>query len=123
MCGNKCVDLTVDRNNCGGCGKKCGSGRVCDAGKIVVWPENDVPCPNTCEHNIFLPACFFLWRGVWASAVCRGGFVALFGLCDSAMLDTSVTKHVPLHGADRPCKGTCYNVDSDPMNVSHGGAD
>lgn len=39
MCGDKCVNLEIDRNNCGGCGKSCSIAANCLNGICV--PAND----------------------------------------------------------------------------------
>jgi len=35
QCGNSCVDVQSDNNNCGACGKVCGTGQTCSAGKCA----------------------------------------------------------------------------------------
>ena len=41
-CGNNCVDLRSDPNNCGGCGNKCAGGQVC----------NKSTCALTCQSGL-----------------------------------------------------------------------
>jgi hypothetical protein len=36
-CWGVCSDLQTDENNCGSCGTKCPSGKLCSAGKCVDW--------------------------------------------------------------------------------------
>lgn len=46
-CNGQCVNLQTDKNNCGKCGKKCGSAEICEAG-ICKAPVQ----PATCNDNI-----------------------------------------------------------------------
>ncbi len=59
-CGTSCVDLSQDRNNCGGCGLKCGAGQPCSAyglgGKVTgVCGCTGAACPamQICFANSF----------------------------------------------------------------------
>lgn len=49
-CGNACVDIYSDANNCNGCGLKCGSGQFCNLGVCAPTPtcsaaNSGVSCP------------------------------------------------------------------------------
>lgn len=41
-CAGICVDLNQDENNCGRCGKVCGSSRVCDGGDCVALGVREI---------------------------------------------------------------------------------
>ncbi|KAK9089730.1 hypothetical protein Scep_028812 [Stephania cephalantha] len=64
-CKKRCVNVLIDRNNCGMCGKKCKYNQICCGGKCVNPSFNKKHCGgcnNRCES---------------------GGFCA-FGLCNYA---------------------------------------
>jgi hypothetical protein len=43
-CGNACVNIATDVNNCGGCGTKCASGQTCSSNQCMGGvPEFNVP--------------------------------------------------------------------------------
>ena len=45
-----CADPMTDRNNCGGCGNVCPSGRICERGECVVsCVEGQVSCGGACR--------------------------------------------------------------------------
>jgi len=41
-CGGRCVDSFADVTNCGGCGRSCAPGQVCDRGTCGALPDNCV---------------------------------------------------------------------------------
>jgi len=45
-CNGICVDISSDKNNCGGCGHVCGEGQICQDGKCV---DECVPQPEDCN--------------------------------------------------------------------------
>ena len=53
LCNGKCVDLGSSATNCGTCGTKCTSGKVCKKGKCVV------PCTVTADFETGA------WSSVW----------------------------------------------------------
>lgn len=46
QCGDQCVNIRVDSNNCGECGNACAAGEVCRGGSCV-----DSPCQRDCNDN------------------------------------------------------------------------
>jgi len=46
MCGTRCTDTTSDKNNCGACGKRCGTGKVCSS--QLCCPTGYVGCSGVC---------------------------------------------------------------------------
>src|SRR5262245_56252755 len=48
-CGSGCIDLDVDRLNCGACGNACGTDRVCTDGVCVLrCAPPRLECAGTC---------------------------------------------------------------------------
>lgn len=50
-CAGKCVDVSTDLNNCGGCGLVCGGGTTCTGGKCVCPPEKSSICGMKCVDS------------------------------------------------------------------------
>jgi hypothetical protein len=46
-CGNRCVDLTDDKNNCGFCQQTCGGNLVCQNGACAC-PAGTQDCSGLC---------------------------------------------------------------------------
>lgn len=44
ICGNTCISLLTDQNNCGACGKTCGASQGCSAGACVDCAANPAAC-------------------------------------------------------------------------------
>lgn len=44
ICGERCVDPRNDKNNCGGCGQRCGSREHCEDGECLACPPGQVTC-------------------------------------------------------------------------------
>src|SRR5262249_20817123 len=44
------VNLSIDPNNCGGCGVVCGAGQVCSGGVCGGWPGGQGNCNGTCVN-------------------------------------------------------------------------
>ena len=79
VCGDKCKDLTADRENCGECGKACDKGLFCVAGKCAVdciagTSACDGKCVSTATDNANCGAC---GTKCAAGEVCSGGKCAL----------------------------------------------
>ena len=62
VCGNECVNVMHDPNNCGECGKECGKNQACfDGGckSIIACPEGTVKCGyDIDEFGNTIPKCF-----------------------------------------------------------------
>ncbi len=77
-CANSCVDVRVDRSNCGGCGTVCAAGEVCSAGSCALSCQIGLAtcggkapvCTNLASDNLNCGAC-----GVACgkNAACVGG--------------------------------------------------
>jgi hypothetical protein len=48
-CGDACIDVQTDSNNCGGCGNVCEGGTTCKAGKCACPIAADISCGGTCR--------------------------------------------------------------------------
>jgi hypothetical protein len=50
VCDGRCVDIQVDRSNCGMCGRACASGEICMAGACALsCPAGQAPCGGACR--------------------------------------------------------------------------
>jgi alpha-tubulin suppressor-like RCC1 family protein len=47
VCGNTCINTSIDNNNCGACGKVCASGLTCQGGQCLC-PAGKTDCNGTC---------------------------------------------------------------------------
>ncbi|KAL2341313.1 hypothetical protein Fmac_009253 [Flemingia macrophylla] len=76
-CNKKCVNFSIDRLNCGRCGKKCSFGKICCEGKCVNPKTNEKhcgKCGNKCNNRAtssissaaFTP---FDMAALWAGAI------------------------------------------------------
>lgn len=53
-CKKKCVNVTIDKNNCGKCGKKCKYSEICCKGKCanpMIDRKNCGGCSNKCNKK------------------------------------------------------------------------
>jgi stigma-specific protein Stig1 len=102
MCQNACVDVLVDDNNCGRCGRACSFGTVCDSGRCVCSNDGYLVCSRACTDPLFdsknCGSCGF---------ACRGGQSCCDGQC--ADLDRDPNN----------C-GACGNVCDDGMACLQG---
>ncbi|CAL9017713.1 unnamed protein product [Prunus brigantina] len=64
-CNNKCVDLSVNKDNCGACKKKCKYTQSCCGGQCVDLSSDKRHC-GRCNHP------------------CNNGASCVYGLCDYA---------------------------------------
>ncbi|MBX3219786.1 MAG: hypothetical protein KF795_04655 [Labilithrix sp.] len=64
--GNECANLQTDRNNCGSCGKSCGSGMACGGGKCV---DPAAAC-DACAKSAETGACKTSFNACKADAAC-----------------------------------------------------
>ena len=62
VCGEACVDLTLDDDNCGACGHACASSSVCNAGACGPPTMNVVPAAPGCQElNLALGPSTLYW--------------------------------------------------------------
>ncbi|MEI8258916.1 MAG: hypothetical protein WCJ30_24875 [Deltaproteobacteria bacterium] len=82
LCGSTCVDLRVDRNNCGACGAVCGAGQTCSsgscacgcsAGRTVCWTGcGECLCTDLATDPAHCGTC---------GTVCNAGTPCVSGTC------------------------------------------
>ncbi|RTE85279.1 hypothetical protein BHE90_000013 [Fusarium euwallaceae] len=91
LCGNSCVDLKKDRNNCGACRNVCSGGMICSAGTCVC-PAGMTSCNGVCKNlSKDKNNCGYCDVGCYGEALCTGGYCACPGgktLCGEKCLDT-----------------------------------
>lgn len=51
-CGSTCVDHLADPSNCGGCGRVCGQGQVCNRGTCETLPADCTAAANGCGPGL-----------------------------------------------------------------------
>jgi hypothetical protein len=68
ICGDKCVDVLTDPENCGGCGNRVGAGVSCVGGRPGCAAKNEILCRGTCIANTDPTRCGSCDR------VCTAGF-------------------------------------------------
>jgi hypothetical protein len=72
-CGNVCVDLQDDKNNCGFCAQICAGNLVCTNGACAC-PSGDVDCNGVCANLLTDNAnCGGCGNGCAAGQTCQGG--------------------------------------------------
>ena len=101
QCGDTCVVLGRDRENCGACGTKCADGELCSAGKCGnTCTGGAVKCADKCADLKIDPAnC-----GQCMNA-CAPGMVCSVGKCA-----------VQCGGGSTQCGMSCADVGSDRFN-------
>ncbi len=100
-CGNVCVNLNVDDQNCGTCGNQCKPGQICAAANCITSCQGGLTrctgkCVNTNKDRYNCGAC---------GNVCKPGEVCSAGKC---------TKECQQGLTD--CAGVCSNTQIDPDN-------
>ena len=101
MCGGTCVDVQSDFQNCGDCGVKCESDKVCSHGTCaVVCGGGTARCGNNCVDLKADPA-----NCGGCGSKCSGGEVCDKGTC-------ALTCQSPL----TDCNGGCVDTQSDDFN-------
>ena len=105
LCGDLCVDVTLDPANCGGCGQPCAAGFVCSGGACTC-PEGE----EACEEPDGVVRCTNLATDLANCGACRtpcdAGSFCIDGSCGCPEGETS-------------CEGGCVDLDTD---VAHCGA-
>ena len=100
-CGNLCVDIKIDRYNCGGCNNACKAGEVCSSGKCALSCQTgltncDGTCVNTDANRKHCGGC---------ATKCKDGEVCSSGKC-ALSCQSNLTE----------CKGSCVNAQKDAEN-------
>jgi hypothetical protein len=106
LCGDACVSLTQDGENCGACDKPCEGGLVCQGGK----------CGSTC--NAGLEACGASCADLKTdvnhcgdcTSVCSGPSAGGAATCQDGKCD------VKCDGTLKLCEGKCLDTDTDLAN-------
>lgn len=100
-CGETCVNLQIDRSNCGACGTACSDGEVCDAGKCKVSCQKGLTeCGGTCTNTkTDIKNCGE------CGTECKDGETCADGKCSPNCPD-----------GQSFCDGVCVNTDTDPAN-------
>ncbi len=104
-CSGKCVNLTSDVANCGGCGKACAAGMICSNGACMMntCPNGQVPCGanNTCaDTTTDSNNCGACGTVCPAGQTCQGS--ACMAGCGAAPM--------------MMCNGNCVDTSSDASN-------
>jgi hypothetical protein len=101
-CGDACVDILDDPNNCGACGNVCGDGTCCTDGVCVsLCDEGQVWCDGACiDVANDSDNCGSCGNECGEGSCCSGG-----GFCTS-MCELGRTY----------CDGLCMQTDRDPLN-------
>lgn len=108
-CGGHCVDLNTDFNNCGGCGRTCPTGTMCQGGSCVCAggltlcgttcvstqgdPENCGSCGNRCDPGQYCRA-----------GVCTSECTPIAESCNNRDDDCN---GIIDNGVSRPCDTAC----------------
>jgi hypothetical protein len=117
-CGDKCLNTSVDRNNCGACNAACTGGTVCMGGHCGCLPQG-APCAmgQTCCP---MGGCADLMNDLrncgMCGNVCQNGTTCSGGKC--------VCGTAACTGGDVCCNGTCMatcNISMPDMATSMGG--
>lgn len=74
QCGDECVDLDFDENNCGDCGVECPAGEFCALGECVGTCDPPlIDCGGVCVDPTSDPTNCGACGNVCESAICRPG--------------------------------------------------
>ena len=85
-CSDLCVDVRVDRENCGACGNRCGVGQACSGGQCAPsCPEGQAACEGRCVDTTSDPAhcgaCGAKCAAAGAANACVAGWPTAGGFC------------------------------------------
>jgi hypothetical protein len=91
LCGDVCVDLASDPNNCGVCGNVCATGELCSAGTCTsVCAAGLTQCGQSCvDLNTDILNCGS------CGAACLAGQTCVAGVCTGSATGGQVTQPVP----------------------------
>jgi len=99
--GAGCIDMSTDRDNCGGVGIACGPGFICENGICVLsCPEGMTECEGVCRD---------LQTDIYNCGMC--GLTCASG---NVCVDGSCTPDCPEGYTN--CTGVCKNLQNDPAN-------
>jgi hypothetical protein len=109
VCGNQCVSLDTDSDNCGACGNGCGPGQVCLGGSCqLTCPTGWFQCPDACA-NLSWDAqhcgdCSTVCdpQSACVGGTCTRGCIDPEQVCDGLCVDPS-TSRAHCGGCDLPC--------------------
>ncbi len=132
---SECVDDSIDRNNCGGCGVACGSTQVCNDGTCeeLTCGSGEVPCDGVCVSGDSCgESCGVNATCDEGSCACNSGTVACgehcvdtnndddnCGACGTECMygESCVSGTCECAGVNPAvCDGYCSDVDSDNYN-------
>jgi peroxiredoxin len=143
-CGGLCASLAFDPHNCGGCGKACPAGAVCQNGVCVVTcASGQVNCAGRCAEvardaqncgacGHACPTGFLCVEGVCVSPPCPAGQTKCAGVCANLANDANhcgacgntcppgavcvqgVCVSLPCPAGQTKCAGVCANLANDP---------
>jgi hypothetical protein len=108
-CGEKCLNTSVDVNNCGGCNAACSGGTICMGGKCGCLPSG-APCAmaQTCCPNA---GCANLMNDLRncgkCGNVCMNGETCVNGACACGGMTCT--------GTNVCCNGTCQATCNVPV--------
>ncbi|RSM15090.1 hypothetical protein CDV31_005171 [Fusarium ambrosium] len=141
LCGNSCVDLKKDRNNCGACRNVCKKYQSCDQGSCVCLAgltlcgdscrnlltdkNNCGSCGNKCSGGMICSA---------GTCVCPAGMTSCSGVCKNLSKDKKNCGYCDLacygeavcsggscgcRGGKTLCSGRCLDLSADPNNCGY----
>jgi hypothetical protein len=91
VCADSCVDVRVDRDNCGTCGNKCAAGQMCSGGQCApACAEGQTGCDGRCVDTTSDPAncgaCGTKCASAGVANACVSG-QCTFGACKPGFAD------------------------------------
>ncbi|KAI9352171.1 hypothetical protein BDR26DRAFT_850477 [Obelidium mucronatum] len=122
--GDKCVNPSTDKDNCGSAGNSCGEAQcskgACTCGELLVFDSARKKCIDTTDKE----NCGKVGRAckdneVCASknCVCKSGFASLYNVCTKMCVAGPITADCP-YGTDQMCKaGMEFTPQSECLNL------
>jgi hypothetical protein len=117
-CGDTCVDLASDLNNCGACGSACESGLVAVACRNGLCER--ASCPAGQEFCGAVDGCRDLTTDPDHCGACGNACGDAF--CVSGVCEATQPQPVTCDQGLTDCGGTCVNTATDPANCGSCGA-
>jgi hypothetical protein len=110
-CGNKCIDTTLDPNNCGDCGNACGAGQLCRSGSCGCLPSGAMcGTGQTCCSSA---GCKSLMSDVNNCGAC-GNACGTGGSCTNGMCTCG---GMTCGANQKCCSGTCMSSCATDMGM------